>query len=262
MPSFHTVASKSILRTLCWASTIMGDQPAANNLFRTRIWGGPLRGQQFVMAELERLAFSLGTYETQVVNVIYSEAKPGMVAFDLGANAGYMTMVLADAVGKNGQVFSFEPDPRNVTALEANIKLNRLSQVTTVSKAVSRETGTTTFATYEYSLVGHIMRPHMSDDATLQEVPTTCLDDFVFAENNPAPDFIKIDVEGAEELVLLGAERVLREIRPVLIVETRSGWMWDNVLAIMNKHGYRYDFIGNEADFVTDLVGDVLFRPE
>lgn len=213
------------------------------------------------MPRLERLAFALGTYEPHVVAAIRDHVTPGMVAYDLGANAGYVTLLLAATVGDEGRVVAFEPDERSIEALEANIELNDLRRVTLVRKAVSDRTGTTTFASYEYSLVGHIIRPNTADDAHLQEVPTVSLDDFVFRQGHPPPDFLKIDVEGSEELVLKGAERVLDEIRPALILETRGGWMWQHVEAIMRRHRYSHRLLGSQHTLETEFVGDVLFLP-
>lgn len=216
---------------------------------------------QFAMPRLERLAFALGTYEPHVVAAVRDHVRPGMVTYDLGANAGYLTLLLAKTVGDDGRVFAFEPDERSLAALATNIELNDLRRVTLVPKAVSDRTGTTTFATYEYSLVGHIIRPNTADDAHLQEVPTVSLDDFVFVQDHPPPDFLKIDVEGSEELVLVGAQRVLDEIRPALILETRGGWMWQHVEAIMRRHAYSHHFLGMPDALDTEFVGDVLFLP-
>lgn len=257
----RTKATRSLLKGMCWLNSFWGNGAADSTLHLTRIWGGPLRGKQFAMPELERLAFALGNYEKDVVDIIKAHAHPGSVVYDLGANAGYLTMIVADAVESKGKVFAFEPDPRNFNALEANIRLNKLSHVTAVPKAVSNDIGTITFAAYEYSLVGHIIRPNTSEDATLLEVPTTTLDEFVFGQGHPPPDFIKIDVEGSEELVLQGAERVLAEIRPTLIIETRSGWMWDHVSTIMTGHGYKYTFLAGAESLETDYYADVLFEP-
>ena len=61
----------------------------------------------------------------------------GNFVIDLGANIGYYTCILAKLVGKDGKVFAFEPDPRNLKLLEKNIKVNEYNNVVIVDKAVS-----------------------------------------------------------------------------------------------------------------------------
>ena len=69
-----------------------------------------------------------------------------MVAFDLGANIGYITLILADLVGKNGQVYAVEPSPRNFEILTKNIELNNCAdRVSAYQLAISDKDGMTSF---------------------------------------------------------------------------------------------------------------------
>jgi FkbM family methyltransferase len=235
--------------------------PSDPSLHRTRILGGPLQGLYFSMPRLERAAFALGTYERHVVRAMAANIRPGAVAYDIGANAGYLSLMLAKLVGRDGRVFAFEPDARNLRALQANAELNGFKNLTPVPKAVSDACGTVTFASFSYSLVGHIARTTTPNDASLSEVEAITLDEFVYGQNQPRPDFLKIDVEGAEEQVLRGASRVLREAQPVILAEVRGGEIWPRVLEYMQAHGYTHQALQGGWRMETDHLSDVLFTP-
>jgi len=182
---------------------------------------------------------ALGTYEPHVVAALRQHIRPGDVAYDLGAHVGYMTLVLAHLVGASGQVFAFEANARNRAALERNVANNRwVRGATVVPLAVSDAVGTLTFATFGYSLVGHIAAHEEPADAQLNTMPATSLDHFIYHERHPAPNVIKIDVEGAEDRVLNGAARVLADARPVVICETRPDQTSGAVASLLARHGY------------------------
>jgi FkbM family methyltransferase len=227
--------------------------------YRTRVFCGPLRGLKFSMPRLERLSFALGTFERHVVQCMESYVRPGSVAYDVGANAGYMTLVLSKLVGSEGRVVAFEPDPKNARALQCNIEDNNRSNVTLIRRAVSDQNGDLTFATFDYSLVGHLVTAQTPADAQLITVPSCRLDDVVFEEGLPLPQFIKIDVEGAEDKVLRGSLRLLDEARPIVVAEVRAGQIHDEVAIIFRERGYREIPIGGQWD--ADVLSDTLFVP-
>ena len=232
------------------------DQPG---LHRLRVLAGPLRGTYLTTPALTRLSFCLGTYQRGVVSLMKRHVARGMTAYDLGAHMGYFTLVLAKLVGESGRVFAFEPDPRNLRALRNNLEGN-LKAVTVTPAAVADRSSEVTFATFGFSSVSHIADSRTPADAVRITVRALTLDDFVYRDGNPAPNFIKVDVEGAEVRVIRGAERVLREARPVVVVEAwRSHW--DEVAALMQGLGYRWHVLGGEETMVRAGVADVLFVP-
>lgn len=82
-------------------------------------------------------------------------------------------------------------------------------------------------------------------DASFTNVPCITLDNFVFNRGNPAPLFIKIDVEGAELAVIQESNRLLSEIKPVVVAEVRREYE-DAVFAIMTQKGYRQQKVCDE----------------
>ena len=99
------------------------------------IAGGPLAGSQLLLDLQVDKDLWLGTYEPEVEKLVREVARPGMTAYDLGANLGYMTLLLAKAVGERGRVVAVEALPVNVARLREAIRLNRLERrVTIVSR--------------------------------------------------------------------------------------------------------------------------------
>jgi hypothetical protein len=84
----------------------------------------------------------------------------------------------------------------------------------------------------------------------------------VYASGNPAPDFVKIDVEGAEESVLRGADRLLREARPTLLTEVRVGESCEHVPALLRERGYRQVPLASGPRLEQHEFTDILFVPD
>lgn len=235
-------------------------QPSQPGLHRLRVLGGPLAGMYVSAPALTRLSFCLGTYQKDVLKVMKRHVTSGMTVYDLGAHMGYFSLVLARLVGPDGHVFAFEPDPRNLAALHTNLEANAISRVSVTPAAVSDTCADVSFATFSFSSVSHIADSRTPADATTITVPSLTLDAFVYRDGNPAPQFIKIDVEGAETRVIRGAERVLREASPAVIVEAWHSH-WTELAGLMETHGYRAHVLGGPQQMANAGVADVLFLP-
>lgn len=143
--------------------------------------------------------------------------RPGQVVVDIGANIGLVTLIAAHLVGPQGHVFAFEPGPLSFALLSANVAANGYRNATLEHAAVSDRSGTVDLyvcATGESDnrISGTI------DEGTGRErvsVKSVALDDY-FGET--AIDFIKIDVQGAEPLVLKGLSRIMAENRSLQIL--------------------------------------------
>jgi len=184
---------------------------------------GGLKGMRLYLDLQCEKDYWLGTYETDLQAGIADLLKPGSVAYDLGANIGYITLLLARSVGENGRVFAFEALPANQNRLKSNIQLNALdARVTVVPAAVSIRSEPLHFLVGPSGGMGKAEgsagRQNV-DYAETIEVNGIALDDFVFYEGQPAPGVVKIDIEGGEVLALPGMRRILQEQRPILFVE-------------------------------------------
>lgn len=154
--------------------------------------------------------------EPDFMDIIEKEVGSGDVAFDLGANIGYVSMFLAKYVGESGKVYAVEPSPRNYEILKENINLNKLTEtVQAFNLAVSSETGTTELNISKESNLNSFRKTKHTID-TIQ-VKTTSIDDFF--EDKPGLNFIKMDIEGAEVEALKGINSILGKLdRPFKIL--------------------------------------------
>jgi len=143
---------------------------------------------------------------TNLTNLFLSLIHPGDIVIDTGANIGYYALQAARQVGKDGLVYAFEPDPDNFKALTENIDINSLTNVKAIQKAVSNRTGTTKLYkkdSQSHSMCNHTVIPTRGSIL----VETIALDDSLYgcpASVRNKISLIKIDVEGAEPLVLEG----------------------------------------------------------
>lgn len=142
---------------------------------------------------------------------------PGMTVFDVGANVGYYSLLAARSVGPHGGVHAFEATPAVVTRLGENVKLNRLQNVTVNHLAVCDRVGTVEFRLQEDDSEGNSMVSY-STDWPLVRVPAVTLDRYAADRGPLHVDLVKIDVEGAEPLVIAGARGLLSSAEPPLLL--------------------------------------------
>ncbi len=165
----------------------------------------------------------LGTHEAAVQQALARETKPGMTVYDVGAHLGFFALGLARLVGAGGSVVTFDPLPENIRALRANLALNPnlTSNVQVVRAAVANASGPVRlYGGSDPSQARLAPLPASSEDS--QEVASLTLDEYVFRLGEPAPQLVKLDVEGAEGMALQGAQQLLREIKPVWILEVHG----------------------------------------
>jgi FkbM family methyltransferase len=153
--------------------------------------------------------------------------RPGMTALDVGANVGAYSLLLGLWVGQQGAVFAFEPSPVIHDGLRRHIHLNGLDQIVKpVRAAVGAASSTARFVIESTAGEGRLATSADSQAPTV-DVPVTTIDEHC-ARERLTPDFIKIDVEGAELDVLRGARDTIRRTRGrlALFVEMHpSNWL-------------------------------------
>jgi FkbM family methyltransferase len=170
------------------------------------------------------------------------QPKEGDVVWDVGAHAGMSAYYLAQMVGPTGKVVAFEPDASNFEFLERNIEMHQLSNVTPVKAALSDTTGTAMFfmdGTMSAGLSDYIS---YTAAAKSVEVQTLSLRD-ACEQFGGAPNFIKMDIEGAELTVIESSLDFLKDHGIHLSIESNhlvNGALTSGPLdALLNKAGYR-----------------------
>lgn len=148
---------------------------------------------------------------------------PGKVFIDVGANFGVYTLVAGKLVGETGTVLAFEPTAQSFVVLQQNIELNRFTNVRAFQVALAQTRGEA-WLYHGSDPVGNSLGKDPFCGNEGEQVQTEALDNVLAASRIAHVDAIKIDVEGAEELVLRGAMRCLSEQRPIVIFEFNPGY--------------------------------------
>ncbi len=188
--------------------------------------------------------------DPQLMNTLVEFVHPGHCVWDIGANVGYGTFGAAHLVGGGGSVLAVEPDTWLVSLLRssANSQPNSSGNVTVLAAAVASECGVRTFSIASRSRATNSLAEYGTSQtggvAETQTVVTLSLD--WLRERFPAPQFLKIDVEGAELEVLRGATSILRRDRPVILCEIGEACA-DAVSALLRDAGYELFDAENHA---------------
>ena len=180
-----------------------------------------------------------GAYEPHVTAVFERCLRPDMNVVDVGANCGYFTSLALAGVGPGGHVWAIEPNPDNVRLLELARRRNSARNVTIVPAAVSNAFGAARlYASSSNGMIG----PLRDSDAVTSVAAQITLDGLMSSVVNQRMNLIKIDVEGYEGLVLDGANRLLADHRPLIVVEfTPNSLVRDagpDVLSVLRRHDY------------------------
>lgn len=208
---------------------------------RVKIQRGPLAGLKWRHYDIYQAWMAMGLYEPHVANLIVSELQPGDVFYDVGANAGYFTLVAAKSVGPSGHVVAFDPHPRNAATVREQLLLNGFADNCCVEEvAISDRVETAEFVMSDVNANSHLVdfvAPHAHGEGTSTEVRMDKLD--TFAESSPCPTLIKIDIEGAEVAALAGATKLLDlQPQPKWLVSTHSDELKNEVESVLRSHGY------------------------
>jgi FkbM family methyltransferase len=145
-----------------------------------------------------------GQWEPGETHWIVKGLKKGDTFVDAGANVGWYTVIASKIVGDEGRVFAFEPDPEAFALLEANVRLNGLTNVVTEKKALSNGPGVLKLYLNPNNRGDHrIYQPKKAAKREFVEIEAVSLDDYFEGDDRPI-DFIKIDTQGAEGVIFEG----------------------------------------------------------
>jgi FkbM family methyltransferase len=195
---------------------------APKGIAEVTIAAGILEGLNMALNLHTEKDYWLGTYEPDLQAAVSQIIKPGMVVYDIGANIGYISLMAARLVEKQGNIFSFEALPANIARLNQNLALNSLlERVRVIHAAVVDKAGEVCFLTHASGAMGKALGSAGRDEHYTQtiKVQGIALDDFVYILGNLPPAVIKLDIEGGEGMALAGMKHLLKEARPLLLIE-------------------------------------------
>lgn len=197
--------------------------------------GGPLAGLKLIPGPHISHKHLDGTYEKDTLAALDRYVPQGSVCYDFGASVGYLSLLMAR---KASAVYSFEPAPHAIAEIRRQSQANGMTNIHPVQQVISGDMRDVEFALTDNAYGSRIVAGQPVP-AGRQKVKlrTTTLDALV--SSYPAPDFIKMDVEGEELAVLRGGEEVIRTKRPIFCIEVHSTQLAKDCTALLRSHGYR-----------------------
>jgi FkbM family methyltransferase len=210
-----------------------------------------------------RFEVLMGWYERDCDELFRRLVRPGSVVLDIGAHIGVHTRRFSRLAGSQGRVYAFEASPENVAVLRHNVAGGRFRNVEVMHAAVSDRCGTALLHV-SAGHSNHSLNAGYTAETGVVEVPCVSVDAFCAEHGIPRVDFVKVDTEGAEPLVLRGMSETLRRNPQIqLLVEfnpraLRAGGVEpDEFPGLLEKLGLRYTSVQPEAiatDGHTDLL--------
>jgi len=205
-----------------------------------------IEGRKMFTQNNDGLALSIfKIYEPNQTEIVKKYVRKGDIVIDIGAHVGYYTLLMAQLVGKNGKVYSFEPDPVNFQLLKKSVEINGFENVVLIQKAVSNITDKVKlFLGDDDSAINRIYDAKLGDAKESIDVDSVTIDEY-FKENDELINFIKLDSEGSEVKIINGMKQFLsRNKKLVMMTEffpfliKKSGDEPNQYLKSLEKSGF------------------------
>ncbi len=224
------------------------------------VMAGPLKG--FLWSTSSSYDYILGEYENPAtLNKFISWLKPDTIFYDVGANVGYHSL-LVNSIIHNGRIYAFEPMPFVRAIFEKHIQLNRSrigkNNISVLPIAISNEAKEVEFSNDPMHRDGNTYIPESYVfKATGDTIKVRCQSiDGLIAEGYQIPHIIKIDVEGAEYDVLLGARKTLEQHHPYILLATHDCHLpgvQQKCVDFLRELGYETKHTGNYHKYMAGL---------
>ncbi len=189
----------------------------------------------------------MGSYKLGKQKKLQQFLKEGDVFFDLGAHVGFFTLLASHFVGDQGRVVAIEPNPDSIKCLKKHIEWNHRKNITVFEAAIGDRNCLVSFDPSRHSAMGSVSS---TGSMTVQMLS---LDYLYEAANIPAPQIIKIDIEGSECMALKGAQKLISECRPVIFVSSHGTELHQDCISLFGELDYRVDCIDEEPEEIVAI---------
>ncbi len=214
-------------------------------------------------AQLKYLKFGSGAFDRDLIELAEKYISADSNVWDIGANVGTFTFAAA-ALAVQGSVVSVEADIWLAGLIRRTARLPEYcnSSICVLPVAISNRCSVARFSVAVRGRASNALesasgRSQMGGVRERQYVPTLSLDTLL--DSLPAPDFVKIDIEGAEYLALLGAKHLISEVRPKWYIEVGDD-VSGQIFSIFRSSGYVA--FGPDGELLTDsCTSNTLFIP-
>jgi FkbM family methyltransferase len=226
-------------------SHLMGEET-----FVYRVDRGPARGVNFLLRWPDDKNLWTGTWEMQFASCLEKMIPVGAIAYDIGGWHGFYTGVMAARGAK--EVHVFEPLPENLERIARLKSLNSEFRIIIHPYALGDRDGSTELVVMPRTSMAKLAESEFQADVSSPnriQVRVAKIDTLVLAGEIPPPAIIKMDVEGAESLILNGASDVLRRFQPIIFAEVHSPALLARCESILKGVGYELsDLSGRHID--------------
>lgn len=208
---------------VAWIQRMLVESLGNQESFLHRISAGPAEGLVMRLTLPEDKLYWTGTWEYEIASELASLVPTGGLCFDIGSHRGYMAGVMCAAGA--GQVVCFEPNPTMAATLDDLCSLNPELPLRVERCAVGGAEGEAIFELMSESSMGKLADSAFQSDVRGHDriaVTVRTLDGLIEEGTLPAPDLLKIDIEGAEFDALEGARATIERHRPVLLIEIHA----------------------------------------
>ena len=164
-----------------------------------------------------------GIHEPVISRIIFEKLKKGMICVDIGANLGYFATLEGQKVGPSGKVIAIEPSFAAFHYLQKNLKLQNQNNYEIHNCACYDEDSNANFLIHEKSNISKIIKKNDSIPFGMKKIliPVRKLDS-ILSTNNQKIDFLRMDIEGYELMVLKGARNIIKKFKPMIKFELHS----------------------------------------
>lgn len=242
--SLRAIVKKTAYSTV---TALFGDR---EGYVRLPVVQGPAYGLTFRVNLVKKMeAYWHGRYDQDILTTLAEKLlKPGMTVWDCGIYIGYYTCFFGRAVGPEGRVVAFEPDPTCLARATENAAINNLKNVTWVNAAIGDSTGRSPFIlsgnTNSHLPGGWIgatkeeYKSQVENLVGMSEVQVYTLDDAVSVPGVSVPDLVKIDIEGFEGRAVQQTRKLIEHHRPIFVVELHNPECDRQVWQYFHDQGY------------------------
>jgi FkbM family methyltransferase len=209
-----------------------------------RIWlripGGQAKGLWIFVDPRFDPDYCNGQHEAWAQDLLRKHLRRGDCFYDVGAHIGFFSLIGARIVGGSGCVTAFEPDSRNAAVFRTNCERNQMPQISLMQAAVWSSSGQISFERAEQASSGMEGRVKEEGSAVCETVRVAgiALDDYVFEQGGRPPALVKIDAEGGESAVLMGAKAVLDRYKPSILCEIHDPANGAELADFLTRIGY------------------------
>jgi FkbM family methyltransferase len=167
------------------------------------------------------------SHEPLTTHLIINELKQDMICVDLGSNIGYYAVIESNLIGETGKIFAIEPSPVNFPILKSNLENQKKNNFLAFNIAIGDKNEEMEFIISSKSNWSKIRMNNekINPEDKVIKIPVKTLDSFVNENNITKIDILRMDVEGFEYNILLGANKILEKFKPKIFVEIHKMYL-------------------------------------